>query len=473
LFACGSPYQQHQGADVPNDNATLLGATDALYATYEAIADALRAFGQDPIKLDTRRHFMTAMHYLAVYVCDADGQVSAAEATATSDIFWLDQLGWDDCKIRDTLAQHPEYIPQSLAALEDFARLLGEQADAKPGHNMVLETATLVLQTVLAADAGTDLEVERLTDITSRLRAAVSPVVVPDAPADEPVVPLPAAPAAADTETLTSILADLDRMVGLTNIKRQVETLTNLARVFAIRRTMGLPLPEMSFHLVFLGNPGTGKTTVARIVAKLYGKLGLLSKGQLIEVDRSGLVANYIGQTATKVEGVVNQAMGGVLFIDEAYALDGRSAQDFGHEAVATLIKAMEDHRDDLVVIAAGYGDEMHKFLGMNPGLRSRMCRDLVFDDYTPDEMVAIFRGMAEQAQYTLPPACDTLLAQVFGLMWEARGKDFANARDVRNLFERVIDAQANRLGSMTAPSQDDVTTITTEDLKSAAGAST
>ena len=249
---------------MPIDNTTLLGATDALYATYETIADALRAAGQDPIAIDARKHFMSAMRYLAVHVCDADGQVSAAEATTTSEIFWLDQLGWDECKIRDTLAQHPEYIEQSLGTLQQYARLLREFAGLKPAegsdHNMVLETATLVFQTVLAADAGSDLEVERLTEITSRLRQAVAPEVIPEPSAAEPVAPSPAAdPGNADAETVASILAQLDRLVGLTNIKRQVETLTNLARVFAIRREMGLPVPEMSFHLVFLGNPARAR----------------------------------------------------------------------------------------------------------------------------------------------------------------------------------------------------------------------
>lgn len=460
---------------MPNDNTAVSRATDALYAAFEAIAPILRADqGANDLQA-SRQRYMSAMHYLAVHVCDADGQLSAAEAVAISDIFWLDQLGWDNWNICDLLAREPQHIEASLAELERLACMASENAahldpPQGTGRNIILEAAELVFHTALAADASSDLEVGRLSKVTSRLRHAAFPQEPCAPPVSVPSVSVPSALAATDGDSVASILAQLDRLVGLHGIKAQVETLTNLARVFAIRREMGLPVPDMSFHLVFLGNPGTGKTTVARIVAKLYGKLGLLSKGHLVEVDRSGLVASYIGQTATKVQGVIEQALGGVLFIDEAYALNGEHATDFGHEAVATLLKAMEDHRSNLVVIAAGYTDNMHKFLNMNPGLKSRMSRDLVFDDYTPFEMVAIFRGMAAQHQYAVPGDWDAMLVQLFTMIRSSRGTDFGNARDVRNLFERVVDAQANRLATMAAPTTQDLTTIIVEDLKAAAG---
>jgi replication-associated recombination protein RarA len=238
--------------------------------------------------------------------------------------------------------------------------------------------------------------------------------------------------------------------------------------VFAMRRRMGLPVPDMSHHLVFLGNPGTGKTTVARIIARVYGELGLLSKGHLVEVDRSGLVANFIGQTATKTAAVVEKAMGGVLFIDEAYMLNGNAPNDFGHEAVATLIKAMEDNRSDLVVIAAGYTDQMDAFLDINPGIRSRIGRNIHFADYSPPEMALIFAGMAAQGGYTLADDAGPVIARACEQLWDIRTKDFANARNVRKLFERVVEAQANRLCPADSPTEAELRAITLADLDAA-----
>jgi len=246
--------------------------------------------------------------------------------------------------------------------------------------------------------------------------------------------------------TLDQCVAELHALVGLASVKSEVETLTNLARVFALRKERGLPVPDMSFHMVFSGNPGTGKTTVARIVGKVYGCLGLLTKGNLVEVDRSGLVGNFVGQTATKAKKVIDQAKGGILFIDEAYALAKDSENDFGQEAIEVLLKAMEDHRDDLVIIAAGYTDRMAKFLGSNPGLRSRFPRVVSFPDYSAEELEEIFRREANRNQYRIADEAGTALKSEIERVWKQRGPDFANARDVRNLFERVVSSQANRV---------------------------
>ena len=196
------------------------------------------------------------------------------------------------------------------------------------------------------------------------------------------------APEPLPKEDMKDLQAELDSYIGLQTVKEEVHNLINMASVYQLRRQHDLPTTDMSLHLVFTGNPGTGKTMMARI----YRSLDILSRGQLVEVDRSGLVAGYVGQTAIKTQKVIEKAMGGVLFIDEAYALNGRSENDFGQEAIDTILKAMEDHRDDLVVIVAGYTDLMDRFIHSNPGLESRFNRFLLFDDYTTDEMVEIFR---------------------------------------------------------------------------------
>ena len=236
-----------------------------------------------------------------------------------------------------------------------------------------------------------------------------------------------------------------------------------------MRKEQGLPVPEMSMHLVFSGNPGTGKTTVARLVSKIYGHLGLLSSGHLVEVDRSGLVGGYVGQTATKVRDVVDSAVGGVLFIDEAYALSGRGENDFGSEAIETLLKLMEDNRDDLVVIVAGYENEMRGFLRSNPGLNSRFSRQLLFRDYSADKLVEIFRAMAAKAHYELSPDAEATLVQVVSDIWTHRAENFANAREVRNLFERAISAQANRLAQPNNGPQQSLLELTEDDIRCAA----
>ncbi|MCI3131952.1 AAA family ATPase [Phenylobacterium aquaticum] len=275
----------------------------------------------------------------------------------------------------------------------------------------------------------------------------------------------PAVKAAPPTdETVEQTLAKLHALVGLQSVKREIDTLVNLAKVSQLRRERNLPVPDLSLHLVFSGNPGTGKTTVARLVAQVYGKLGLLSKGQLVEVDRSQMVGGYVGQTAPKVAAVVEQALGGVLFIDEAYALTSKDDQDFGSEAIETLLKLMEDHRDDLVVIAAGYTQEMEGFLDSNPGLRSRFSRTITFPDYTPEETLEIFERQAKSADYVLSASAREAVRLELARR-RAATANFANGRDVRNLFERAVALQANRLGAATEITDDMLKTIEAADL--------
>ena len=256
-------------------------------------------------------------------------------------------------------------------------------------------------------------------------------------------------------EKIEDLKKELDTYIGLGEVKREVNNLINMATVFKRREETGLPNADFSFHMVFTGNPGTGKTMIARLMARVYRSLGILSKGQLVEVDRSGLVAGYVGQTAIKTSKVIEKALGGVLFIDEAYALNGKGDNDFGQEAIDTLLKAMEDHRDDLVVIVAGYDGLMEKFIQSNPGLESRFNRYLHFDDYTLDEMLEIFKMQCRKSQYTLSPDAEQDVKD-FIYDENADGVTFGNARGVRNLFEQILTAQANRLAKMESFTKDD-----------------
>jgi len=251
--------------------------------------------------------------------------------------------------------------------------------------------------------------------------------------------------------TLEELMAELDSLIGLDGVKHEVHSLINLIKIRKLRQQHDLKVMDMSFHMVFTGNPGTGKTTVARLVAKIYKQLGFLSKGQLIETDRSGLVAGYVGQTAGKVSEVVASALGGILFIDEAYALARKGMDnDFGREAIDTLVKLIEDHRDDLVVIVAGYTKEMHDFLTSNPGLISRFNKYIDFPDYTDDELMAILAMNAKKQGYVISDEANKVVRDAVSSMSLGERMDFGNARGMRNLLEKLVQAQANRLAKET-----------------------
>ena len=293
----------------------------------------------------------------------------------------------------------------------------------------------------------------------------------PEKPEKQSAAPTDAAAgeAAAETppEKIEDLQAELDGYIGLDAVKQEVRNLINLVTVYRLRKENGLPTMDLSLHMVFSGNPGTGKTTVARLMARIYHSLGILSKGQLVEVDRSGLVAGYVGQTAIKTRKVIDSALGGVLFIDEAYALNGRSENDFGQETIDTILKAMEDHRDDLVVIVAGYDGLMDDFIHSNPGLESRFNRFLHFDDYTPEELLRIFERQCEKGCYTL---AEDARETVKDALEEASADavSFGNARGVRNLFEKILTAQANRLAAMETVGREDLMRLTSADVLAA-----
>ena len=316
-----------------------------------------------------------------------------------------------------------------------------------------------------------------LRSVNSDFWGGPAPAQPPKAENERPEQP--AAPAKREAETapetaevpppekIEDLLAELDGYIGLASVKAEVRSLINLVKIHQLRKEQGLPAAEMSLHMVFSGNPGTGKTTIARLMARIYHSLGILSKGQLVEVDRSGLVAGYVGQTALKTAKVLESAMGGVLFVDEAYALNGGGANDFGQEAIETILKAMEDHRDDLVVIVAGYDGLMERFIHSNPGLESRFNRFLHFDDYSPEELLEMFRMRCRKACYTADEAAEE---QVRAFLEEenTHPRSFGNGRGVRNLFEQILVQQANRLAAMETVTREQLMELTADDVRAA-----
>ena len=332
----------------------------------------------------------------------------------------------------DTVTQHAE-----LQALERFrSTLLAALKEASVGRQPRAATAAGPRSAVTAA-----------------------PVQAAGAPPEEEPLPPP--------RPLEELLAELDALVGLDAVKAEVKLVANLLQVQALRRKRGLKAPEQSRHLVFTGNPGTGKTTVARLLAQIYRTLQVVERGHLVETDRSQLVAGFVGQTATKVVEVFDRANGGVLLIDEAYSLVRGGERDFGREAIDTIVKLVEDRRDDLVVIMAGYPDEMAALLDTNPGMRSRFPRTIHFPDYTTDELLRIIELQAEAAEYRLDDAARAKAARVLDAV--ERGRGFGNGRLARNLFEQAVARQASRIVALGEPTDEQLVTLVEADIPDAA----
>ena len=270
-----------------------------------------------------------------------------------------------------------------------------------------------------------------------------------------------------DVEIIMESQNELQSLIGLSSVKAEVERLTNFIKIMKVREKQGLPVSEISYHCVFTGNPGTGKTTVARILANIYSELGVIKKGHLVETDRSGLVAEYVGQTAVKTNKIIDSALDGVLFIDEAYSLVSGGNNDYGIEAISTLLKRMEDDRKRLVVILAGYGNEMQTFIDSNPGLQSRFNRYIDFPDYNADELLDIYKRYLKKHKYTISAEAEAFISEYLANAVANKDKNFGNARFVRNLFEKTLENQAMRLASIGHLTSEMLCEISIEDVNS------
>ena len=440
---------------------------------------------------DLRHEVVVEAAAVAAALIDADGRISDDECWGYLGAFGphLDGLaGATPAQVREVgLFQGKRAWVSRPSTLFDLL----VQADRRDGtrrSHVYYRQAMRLAHTVASLDlVPSPTELSALEDLRACLLGTMDAAGVARPGAqhteDPPVGAVPSHPTATGATTTTTstgpphhavapaeparpvdeLLAELDALVGLAAVKADVRMVANLLQIAKLRRDRGLPVLDTSNHLVFTGNPGTGKTTVARLLAQIYRSLGVVSQGQLVETDRSKLVAGYVGQTAIRTREAIESALGGLLLVDEAYALVRGGEQDFGLEAIDTLVKLMEDHRDDLAVVAAGYPDEMKVFIEANPGLRSRFTRTIAFPDYSDDELVEIFVTLGRRNRYV--PTDDAVARLRTILAAQPRDRGFGNARFVRNLFEQAVSRQATRLVAAAAPTDEQLVTLEAADL--------
>jgi SpoVK/Ycf46/Vps4 family AAA+-type ATPase len=391
------------------------------------------------------KEFIRVLQMIFYYVITLDGKIEISEISYVKRLFDYFEIG-----------EEIEWINVDFSdekVLKILKELFEEIYQSDP--LLTIQTIELVEKTslyLIAIDNDTsEVEVKKLTALMDILHS-----IIVEEKSNE------------NTQNkISQYIQELNNMIGLENVKLEVQNLINMVKVNSIRKEAGLPTINSTSHMVFMGNPGTGKTTVARLLSKIYASLGVLSKGHLVEVDRQNLVAEYVGQTATKTKEIIKSAVGGVLFIDEAYSLTNKGNSDYGHEAIEILLKMMEDYRDNLIVIVAGYEYEMKDFLESNPGLKSRFKKVLYFKDFTLDELIEIFMVFCKKYHYKLDEKATKELPELIKKVYTKNEENFANARTIRNLFEKVIQQQANRITTLHNVSKEDLKIIKYEDLKS------
>ncbi len=418
--------------------------------------------------------FTDTVKYYLCYLASADDIISQSEVDFINEFF---DLQWDISFLKRAIEvidmpRFRERIPSSFMFLVDDD-IAHPSSDDPNGSTMFIQLLDELGTEFISCDHDiSNKEIQAMTDYILMLKAYVKSRIEPSSHNSqgnngESFRFDGESTTNSDVSTSnTDVFDELDSLVGLQAVKEEVSSLINLIKIRKIRAEKGIKQPDLSMHLVFSGNPGTGKTTVARILSEIYHELGILSKGHLVEVDRAGLVAGYVGQTAIKTQEKIAEAKGGILFIDEAYTLV-KDGQDYGQEAIDTILKAMEDYRDDLIIIVAGYTDLMENFLNSNPGLRSRFNKFIEFSDYNSTELYEIMDSLCAQNGFILDEGCKNYLKNLFIELYDSRDKNFGNGRTVRNIFEKAITNQANRIASqISSLSDDELMTLIRDDFE-------